>query len=131
MPPSSFILPAKTLHTHSAWFIPMEPGQLFIKGCIIKFSACKLREFAVLVERNGREKDSWYDKRGGELKVKQVGRGFPKTSIVTKDQGHGTEQPSFWLEKPVDATVLPPQPVLVLDTSSSQDSSLMLLEGET
>lgn len=131
MPPSSFILPAKTLHTHSAWFIPTEPGQLDIKGCMIKFSACKARKFAVLLERNGREKDFWYDKRGGELKVNEVGRGFPKKDLTRQELVQWAEQAKFWIEGTVDATVLPPQPILVLDSSSSQDSCLMLLEGET
>jgi hypothetical protein len=107
----------------------LEPGQLKIKGCTIKFSACKSREFAVLVERSRREKEFWYDKRGGEIKVKQIGNGFPKRHQLIEEAVQGTE--GFWLEKTVDATVLPPQPVVVLDNSSLQDACLMLLEGET
>ena len=134
MPSSTFILPAQSLHTHSVIFIPLETGQLHIKGCIIKFSACKPREFSVLAEKSRREKEIWYDQRGGEIKVKQIGTGFPKTSVGKEGSTfhlNDVEQDNFWLESVVDATVLPPQPVLVLESSSSQDSCLMLLEGET
>lgn len=133
MLPSTFILPAQSLHAHSVVFTPIESGQLQIKGCVIKFSACKLREFSVLAVKGRREKEIWYDNQGGEIKVKQVGMGFPKASAGKEStlQLNGVEQDKFWLESVVDATVLPPQPVLVLDSSSSQDSCMMLLEGET
>lgn len=134
MPTSTFILPAQSLYTHSVVFTPLESGQFQIKGCIIKFSACNSHEFSVLAEKSRREKEIWYDNRGGEIKVKQVGLGFPKASVGKEGsslQLNGVEQDNFWLESVVDATVLPPQPVLVLDSSSSEDSSMMLLEGET
>jgi hypothetical protein len=131
---SSFILPARSLHTHSVSFIPRSPGQLCIKGCVIKFSACRAQEFPLLCERSGREKETWYDKRGGEIKVNRIGMGFPKWSDATqspKPSSNGIEQDSFWRKRTVDAVVHPPQPLLVLENSSSRDSCIMLLEGET
>jgi hypothetical protein len=133
MEPSSFILPAQASHTHSAFFIPREPGRLGIKGCRIKFSACKLRDFPIRRERNRREKEVWHDIQGGEIKVRQF-RGHMPDQNASTDIGqlsnNGATQDTFWLEETVEATVLPLQPVLALEGSSSRDACMMLLEGE-
>jgi len=36
----------------------------------------------------------------------------------------------FWLRRTLSLSILPPQPVLVLESIVMQDSALMLLEGE-
>lgn len=133
MIPSTFILPARSLHTHATSFTPAASGTLQIKGCTIKFSACNNRDFPLFVQRPRREKEKWYDKHGGEIKVKRIGMGFPKpifTDPMKREEIEG-EEDGFWVRKTLDATVLPPQPVLVLESSSSRDSCIMLLEGET
>jgi hypothetical protein len=133
MAPSTFILPTRSLHTHATAFIPTASGSLQIKGCTIKFSACSKRDFPLLVQRPRREKEKWYDEHGGEIKVKRVGMGFPKPIFLDakKTEEIEDEEDGFWVKKTLDATVLPPQPVLVLESSSSRDSCIMLLEGET
>jgi Transport protein Trs120 or TRAPPC9, TRAPP II complex subunit len=129
---SSFILPARTLHTHGATFTPREQGQLHIHGCVIKFSACKMREFPILGERSRRERESWYDTRGGESKTKRRGVVLPNSRTMAGDGSprNHVEDGSFWPRKTVEATVLPPQPALVLEQSSLKDGCIMLLEGE-
>ena len=134
MPASSFILPSRALHTHTASFMPLEPGHLKIKGCIIKFSALKAHEFHILSEQTRREKDNWYDKNGGDIKVNQIGMGFMKNRIEFNGKSESisdVDDDAFWHKKVIEATVLPPQPILILENSSSRDSSVMLLEGET
>jgi len=133
MIPSTFILPARSLHNHATSFVPAASGTLQIKGCTIKFSACSKQDFPFLVQRPRREKEKWYDKRGGEIKVKRIGMGFPKPIFTDpmKKEDVGAEEDGFWVKKTLDAIVLPPQPVLVLESSSSRDSCIMLLEGET
>jgi len=130
MSPSSFVLPAQSLHTHTTSFKPLEPGKLHIKGCDIKFSACKAGRFSVLGSRSGRDREKWYDSRGGEGKVKAFGK-------VSRKAYHGgglpngsSEEESFWPPIVLSATVLPPQPVLVVERNSLQDGSITLLEGE-
>jgi Transport protein Trs120 or TRAPPC9, TRAPP II complex subunit len=133
MEPSSFILPAQASHTHSAFFIAREPGHLGIKGCKIKFSACKLRHFPIRRERNRREKEIWYDIQGGEIKVRPFGGHTPIRNTrtdVSQVSNIGVTQDTFWLEETVDATVLPLQPILILESSSLRDACMMLLEGE-
>src|SRR5437667_6211755 len=115
MPASSFILPAQSLYTHSAMFVPLETGHLLIKGCTINFTACKTREFLVLRDKSRREKEIWYDSHGGEIKVKQIGMGFPKLSTGKEEipsRSNGVIQDKFWTESGVETTVLPPQQVL-------------------
>jgi Transport protein Trs120 or TRAPPC9, TRAPP II complex subunit len=134
MPSSSFILPARTIHTHTASFMPLTPGHLQIKGCTIKFSALKAHQFSLLSEQTRREKENWYDKNGGEIKVNQIGMGFMKNRIEFTEKPESikiVDDDAFWKKKIIEATVLPPQPSLVLENSSSRDSSIMLLEGET
>jgi Transport protein Trs120 or TRAPPC9, TRAPP II complex subunit len=129
MTPSSFILPAQSLHTHSASFIPRETGQLLVKGCTIKFSGCKPENFSIWGNRNRRERDRWYDTRDGEFKIKRMGVGLlkPSAAITTGEVGNDR----FWLERTLHATVLAPQPVLVLDGCLFRDACMSLLEGET
>ena len=59
--------------------------------------------------------------------------GFPKPIFADpkREDVLTEEEDGFWVKKTLDATVLPPQPVLVLESSSSRDSCIMLLEGET
>jgi len=132
MVPSTFILPARSLHTHATSFTPTASGTLQIKGCTIKFSACSKRDFPFHVQRPRRDKEKWYDKHGGEIKVKRIGMGFPKPIFADpkREDVQGDEEDGFWIKKTFDAVVLPPQPVLVLESSSSRDSCIMLLEGE-
>ena len=122
MSPSSFILPAQSSYTHSAPLVPRGSGLLVIKGCTIRFSGCRLRDFKLWRPRNHQERDHWYDTRGGEDKIKSLG--LP----VLKRNG---EEEHFWLHQSIEATVLAPQPVLTLDDYLLRDSSIMLLEGET
>lgn len=133
MEPSSFILPAQASHTHSTFFIPREPGHLGIKGCKIKFSACKPRYFPIRRERDRREKEIWYDVQGGEIKIRRCGCHMSDKNTrtdVSQDSNNGITQDTFWLEEIVDATVLPAQPILILESSSLRDACMMLLEGE-
>jgi trafficking protein particle complex subunit 9 len=131
MPASSFILPAQSLHTHSAVFIPNYPGDIIIKGCTIRFSACKKRNFAFYSPRSRRDKELWYDERNGEIKVKQIGTSPQKSTIADEPAEDDTSQlDGFWRRRTLSVTILPPQPVLVLESIVLQDSALMLLEGE-
>jgi hypothetical protein len=132
MAPSAFILPAQSMHTHGSKFIPVERGQLHIMGCVIKFAACKTQEFPILGSRSRREKEAWYDARGGESKVKTAGVSLPKlrTCIATSAPAFHLEDDTFWLRRKVTAMVLPPQPVLELEACSAKDDCIMLLEGE-
>jgi hypothetical protein len=126
MLPSSFILPAQTLHTHTMVFIPRKPGQLDIQGCLIKFSTCKSQEFWLLDNLSRRERDIWYDVRGGEFKVKEIG--------IHSKKMNSSEDPDadqFWPKRKISATVLPPQPVLILQGCPLGGAAIMLLEGET
>jgi Transport protein Trs120 or TRAPPC9, TRAPP II complex subunit len=132
MSASSFILPAYSLHTHTTFFLPRETGRLCIQGCIVKFSTCKSREFLMLGNRTRRERETWYDMRGGEIKIKQIGIGLISPSSIKKIDSAATEteEESFWPQKALIARVLPPQPTLVLERSSIPDAGIMLLEGE-
>ena len=79
-----------------------------------------------------REKEKWYDRHGGEIKVKRIGMGFPKPIFTEpKKRDIDADDDGFWIKKTLDATVLPPQPVLIMESSSLRDSCIMLLEGET
>jgi hypothetical protein len=86
----------------------------------------------MLGERTLRQREIWYDTRGGEVKIKHIGvsRAFsPSTSKVDLAQPETEER--FWPQKTLSAKVLPPQPTLVLDGCSISDAGIMLLEGET
>lgn len=134
MAPSSFVLPAQSLHTHSTLFKPVGSGELSIKGCTIKFSTCTPRQFPILCERSRRDREVWYDMCGGESKVKKSGIGFPAADApdaMTQSISSKFDESSFWIEKTVTAYVLPPQPVLTLESSLLGDGCMMLLEGET
>jgi hypothetical protein len=132
MSPSSFILPAHCLHTHTTVFIPREAGRLCIEGCIVKFSTCKSRQFLMLGERTRRQREIWYDTRGGEVKIKHIGVKLVSSSSTTKvDPAELATEERFWPQKTLSAKVLPPQPTLVLDGCSISDAGIMLLEGET
>ena len=126
MSPVSFILPAQTFHVHTLVFAPRKPGQLDIQGCVIKISTCKSQEFWLLENRGRRERDMWYDMRGGEFKIKQIGR-YPGTMNLSED----LLADQFWSKRRISATVLPPQPVLILEGCPLADAAVMLLEGET
>jgi Transport protein Trs120 or TRAPPC9, TRAPP II complex subunit len=129
MDPASFILPAHSCHTHTIQFKPREPGGLSVKGCVIKFSVCKTAEFPLLRERSGRERDSWYDMRGGEFKVKRVG--IEAVLVETwREQLADHAQESPLVAWSVNADVVPPKPFLVLEACSMANRSIMLLEGE-
>jgi hypothetical protein len=132
MPSASFILPAQSLHTHGAKFVPCEAGQLHIRGCVIKFSACKLQEFPILDERTRRQREAWYDTRGGELKTKKGRFTLPNSRVApeTDSPADHVGDEGFWPRRTIDATVLPPRPVLVVEQCSVQDNCIMLLEGE-
>jgi len=126
MMPSSFILPAQTFHVHTAIFVPRQSGQLDLQGCTIKFSTCKAEEFWLFGNRSRRERDIYYDMRGGEFKVKDIGIRSGQTTI---SDDVGPDQ--FWVRRSISAKVLPPQPVLVLERCPLGDAAVMLLEGET
>ena len=73
----------------------------------------------------------WYDERNGEIKIKQIGTGFHGPTMDKNARPHVIDEvDGFWLRRTLSFTILPPQPVLVLESVSLQDSALMLLEGE-
>jgi len=109
-------------HQQAIKFVPLESGQMRIKGCVIKFSACKPTEFHIYGERTRREKELWHDARGGEGKIKGVG--------AIESASDESDMDGFRPRRVLNITVLPPQPLLVIEGSSVQDDSIMLLEGE-
>lgn len=126
MMPSSFILPAMNSHVRSVLFVPRKCGRLELEGCVIKFSTCKSQEFRLFGIRGRRERDMWYDLRGGESKIKRVGI-RPETVILSAD----TAISQFWTKRTIVANILPPQPILILERCPLGNSGIMLLEGET
>ena len=85
----------------------------------------------MLGSRTGRDREKWFDSRGGEGKVKVIGKGSRKSYLGGGLSNGSSEEEGFWPPKVLSATVLPPQPVLVVERSSLQDGSITLLEGET
>jgi Transport protein Trs120 or TRAPPC9, TRAPP II complex subunit len=126
MIPASFILPAMSSHVRSVLFVPRKPGRLDLEGCVIKFSTCKSQEFRLFDIRGRRERDMWYDLRGGESKIKRVGL-HPGRVILSED----TAISQFWNKRTIAANILPPQPVLIMERGLLGNSGIMLLEGET
>lgn len=132
MESSSFILPAQSLHTRTTSFIPRQVGTLSIKGCVIKFSTCSVDKYSLFGKRSRREREIWYDAKGGEIKVKRFGIKAPQTalssSIIEED---GTSQDDYWPRRELVADILPARPQVVPDVISLHDGCFMLLEGET
>jgi hypothetical protein len=86
----------------------------------------------MLGERTRRQREIWYDTRGGEVKIKHIGvrpAFLPSTTKV--DLAELETEESFWPQKTLSAKVLPPQPTLALEGCSISDAGIMLLEGET
>jgi Transport protein Trs120 or TRAPPC9, TRAPP II complex subunit len=90
-----------------------------------------MRNFAFYSSRSRRDKELWYDERNGEIKVKQIGTS-PQTSTFVHETADDdtSERDGFWRRRTLSVTILPPQPILVLESIVLQDSALMLLEGE-
>jgi hypothetical protein len=90
-----------------------------------------MRNFAFYSPRSRRDKELWYDERNGEIKVKQIGTSPQTSTIVDETADDDTsDRDGFWRRRTLSVTILPPQPVLVLESIVLQDSALMLLEGE-
>jgi Transport protein Trs120 or TRAPPC9, TRAPP II complex subunit len=130
MIPATFILPALSLHTHTTTFTPRDVGAVSIRGCIIKFSACKTCKFPLWRKRTRRERELWYDARGGEFKVKRIGL-ESECVITTAEQNEELPHDGIWVTRTIDVDVLPSQPFLILDGCSLEGRSIMLLQGET
>jgi hypothetical protein len=133
MKPSSFILPAHSLHTHVTTFIPKEEGKMLIKGCTIKFSTCQSERYCLLGNRTRREQDLWDDARGGSFKIKTLGLNtLAMVSPLEKNKGgEKSRQGSLWPAREIEMEVVASQPNLFCDSVSLQDGSMVLLEGET
>jgi len=131
MASSTFILPAQSLHTHVASFIPREAGPLLIKGCTIKFSTCRPGRYPLFGKRSRREQDLWYDARGGSFKVKSSGlSALEPFQTPTDIKQRKLPEDFFWPTWEISANVIPPQPHLVPGSVSLLDGCLVLLEGE-
>ncbi|KAF4554013.1 Transport protein Trs120 or TRAPPC9, TRAPP II complex subunit-like protein [Elsinoe fawcettii] len=97
-----------------------EPGQIRILGCTIKVAGCREQFFPIY-------NDEW--KAQEQMKLKEASRELSLREVsITDTVEDGKQNPTTSL---MALTVIPRQPLLVLEDYSLTDQSLMLLEGET
>ena len=94
---------------------PKAAGALKITGAIVRIRGCRERRFPLFQE-------AW--KPEDEAKIKAIGLGALAL--------HGETAPPSQLPKPsqLELTVISPQPVVVVKSSTLPQSSVMILEGE-
>lgn len=95
---------------------PTSAGSLKITGALIRVRGCRERRFPIFAEPWSAE---------GEIKIKSIGLG-------ALDLHSATLSPSVQKLKPesLELTVIAPQPVVVVKSSTLPQSSVMILEGE-
>ncbi|KAI9140539.1 transport protein Trs120 or TRAPPC9 TRAPP II complex subunit-domain-containing protein [Paraphysoderma sedebokerense] len=122
--PVSTVIPASTSnHVVRVSGIPLDPGTLTIRGCIVKVFGCVEQEYlsSDLAEQDTKNKE----RKGALRKIKRSGLDNLEKS-VTADKSKQPKEPKF-----KTLTVIEPQPLLKLKSTDAVFNSIMLFEGET
>ncbi|KAI8359399.1 TRAPP II complex [Mortierella sp. GBAus27b] len=123
--PTSTMIPAQTTVTIKVAGVPKQDGELVIRGCMVQILHCVEQEFFVINPRTGLPMDTV---------IKNVTA--PTGEAMARFKKRGME--SFTLQKSKDDTdpkfntvpVIPPQPLMKISSTSLQQGSVMLFEGE-
>lgn len=106
---------------------PLESGSIKVTGCGIKVFGCRMRTFPIFTEGlDNRERDTKrkrYGLRAADPKAERP---------VSTVSGRLSKPPPQLhpIPKNLDLTVVEPQPLLVVKSTSLSQSALMVLEGE-
>jgi trafficking protein particle complex subunit 9 len=126
---SSQDLTLKPLRTQSFSLIGsvLRNAAISINGCIVKIKGCRERLFPIFSK-------PWVPST--DIKVKTMGlhksKGHNNRVSDSSKLSQMSDKSSFIypIPDPLDITVIPPQPVLIITNTSVSHNALMLLEGE-
>ncbi|KAG0045115.1 hypothetical protein BGZ83_009642 [Gryganskiella cystojenkinii] len=126
--PTSTVIPAQTTVSIKVAGVPKGPGELQIRGCMVQILHCSEQEFFVVNPRTGVAgvvdiEDTKNNK--GEVFVRNKKRGLDSFTLKKQVEGDVEAEPKF-----ATVTVIPPQPLLKISSTSVQHGSVMLFEGE-
>ncbi|KAF9137852.1 hypothetical protein BGX30_009846 [Mortierella sp. GBA39] len=123
--PTSTMIPAQTTVSIKVAGIPKGPGELVIRGCWVQILHCSEEEFFVTNPRTGSvaTDDSKAAQAASDAMLRVKKRGLE--SFTLKKSDDATIEPKF-----ATVTVIPPQPLLKISSTSLQHGSVMLFEGE-
>lgn len=123
--PTSTMIPAQTTVSIKVAGIPKAPGELVIRGCWVQILHCSEEEFFVTNPRTGSvaTNDSKTAQAASDAMLRVKKRGLE--SFTLKKSDDATLEPKF-----ATVTVIPPQPLLKISSTSLQHGSVMLFEGE-
>ncbi|KAK3829884.1 MAG: TRAPP II complex [Linnemannia elongata] len=130
--PTSTMIPAQTTVSIKVAGIPKGPGELVIRGCWVQILHCSEEEFFVTNPRTGSVATN-------DTKATQTAKFEDKRYTWSGCANLLALMPFFTLKKSDDATVepkfatvtvIPPQPLLKISSTSLQHGSVMLFEGE-
>ncbi|KAG0222668.1 hypothetical protein BGW42_006404 [Actinomortierella wolfii] len=133
--PASAIIPAQSTIVIKVSGIPLEAGELQIRGCFAKVGHCSDQEFFMM-----RPSPAPTSGAGGAASGRS--NTTERTPVVVQERPKKTGLESFTRKPAEDATVskkepnflsfkvIPPQPLLKISATSLQHGSLMLFEGE-
>lgn len=108
---------------------PKASGSIKITGCRIKVFGCRERSFPIFTEGlDNRERDI-KTKRFG-LKAAEPKLNRPASTISASGRASKLPPQLHPIPKTLDLTVIEPQPLLVVKSTSLSQSALMVLEGE-
>lgn len=108
---------------------PKVGGSIKITGCRIKVFGCREKSFPIFVEGlDNRERDI-KTKRFG-LKAAEPILDRPVSTISASGRASRPPPQLHPIPKTLDLTVIEPQPLLVVKSTSLSQSALMILEGE-
>lgn len=108
---------------------PKISGSIKITGCRIKVFGCRERSFPIFTEGlDNRERDIKTKRFGLKAAEPKVER--PVSAMSTSNRASKLPPPLHPIPKSLDLTVIEPQPLLVIKSTSLSQSALMVLEGE-
>lgn len=108
---------------------PRAGGSMKITGCRIKVFGCRERSFPIFVEGlDNRERDIKTKRFGLRAAEPRLER--PVSTISASGRASRPLPQLHPIPKTMDLTVIEPQPLLVVKSTSLSQSALMILEGE-